>query len=513
MKLLTFCLLFMLPLYSAQPSTEKIQALYHSLDPASLRSHLAFYELYKDTPEGKKALDDAWKLIAKNSNCLQSYPLSFPENIDAFISLIHPVGDQSGKKIHDRTSSEKISELCSHLANRMLKGQKATSIDEVIQLDAKDIDLARALLLAQENVSPEAILSYEAMLDLMTLEILARLPEKASCRDKIEALNHFIFYEMGFRFPPHSSYSDEIDRFTFLPQVLESKKGVCLGVSMLYLCLAQRIDLTLDIVTPPGHIFLRHSDNTGEQNIETTQRGVHIPSSAYLQINTKQLQTRSLKEVIGMLHVNHASVMLANKDFEKARLCYAKAQSFMQDDKLVQTLYGCSLFLVSREKEAKMVLEKAKQIPDASQLSEYSLLDDIVQGYVDKEGLATYFLYTDHTRASLEKKIESMTRTCQRCPKFRSGKFLLATLWLQLQRPKEALPILLQYHALDPNDITTEFYLAELFLNRFDAQNAFLHCKNAQLLAKKHNYMPKPLKEFAFELAKRYPHHDLFAEN
>jgi len=510
-KHLLLCILVVsIPLFATSP--EKIRALYHSLDPTSLRAHLVFYELYKETDEGKKALQDAWKLIAKDKKCAANTDLSFPENIDAFITLVHPVTGSSSDVLIEKASSKSMYELCSHLANRSLKGSRAQSIDEIETLSSDDIDLARALLLSQDTITQDAIGSYEAMLDLMALEVLARLPETPSFRDKIEALNHFIFHEMGFRFPPQSSYSEHIDRFTFLPQVLESKKGVCLGVSMLYLCLAQRIDLPLEIVTPPGHIFLRYTDETSERNIETTHRGVHIPSHEYLQLNTKFLQTRSLKEVIGMLHFNHASVYLAKQDFKKSLLCYEKALRFMPNDTLTQMLYGCSLFLTGHDAKAKKVLQQAKNKIDPSQISQYRLADDILEGYVDTESLAAYFLFTDHTHASHLAKRDAIAKACQKYPKFRSGLFQLATIWMQLQRPKEALLTLQKYHALDPDDITAEMYLAELYFSRYDVKNSFLHCMQAKRIAQTHNYVPKALQEFSLELAKRYPHEALLEE-
>src|SRR5665647_1570782 len=104
----------------------------------------------------------------------------------------------------------------------------------------------------------------------MALQILARLPPKASPQQKILKINELIFDEMRFRFPPHSLYAKDIDVYTFLPSVLDSHRGVCLGVSILYLCIAQRLDLNLEMITPPGHIYVRYRTTDQTINIETT---------------------------------------------------------------------------------------------------------------------------------------------------------------------------------------------------------------------------------------------------
>lgn len=114
---------------------------------------------------------------------------------------------------------------------------------------------SRSFFKSQFGPDRVRIQSYEALIDLMALQILARLPKQASAEEKIIAINTFIFDEMGFRFPPHSLYAKDIDLYTFLPSVLDSRRGVCLGVSILYLCLAQRLELPLEMITPPGPVM------------------------------------------------------------------------------------------------------------------------------------------------------------------------------------------------------------------------------------------------------------------
>ena len=141
------------------------------------------------------------------------------------------------------------------------------------RLAPEEIDLSRGLLLFQfddkEEVQEE-IKQYEAILDIMALQIAARLSPHPTDEEKIEAINHFIFHEMRFRFPPHSLYAKDIDLYTFLPSVLDNRQGVCLGVSILYLCIAQRLELPLEIITPQGTSTSAMQEKTTVINIETT---------------------------------------------------------------------------------------------------------------------------------------------------------------------------------------------------------------------------------------------------
>lgn len=496
------CILVHSSLLSLACSSEKRQALYAGLDPLSIREHLAFYELYKESPEGKAALCQAWNLLSKNHTTCNNTKLAFPEKIDTFISLISP-GSQVGEELPlDPETSCQINYLCRNLHNRKLKGHTAVTLEEVLALPEEEIDLARAVLLSQlgsDNI--KNIERYELSLDLMALQVLAKLDTDASAYDKITALNQFIFFEMQFRFPPHSSYSGKIDLFTFLPHILESRRGVCLGVSTLYLCLADRIHLDLEIITPPGHIYLRYK----EKNIETTCRGVHIPSDEYLSINTKALHVRSRKEVIGMAHYNHASHFLAKEDFEQACACYKKALQFMPNDRQLIILYGSSLLLSNRKAEAITILQSALKSGESTLISENSLALDIITNRVDKENLKPFFYYVDETRASIIRKKQALEKACENAPRFRAGLFQLAMCWLQLGQEKKAIEVLEKLHALDPNDITVEFYLAELHLARCNAPASWQHYLQAEKLANAAGFMPKALKGFALELAKVSP--------
>lgn len=470
-----------------------LTTLYQSLDPTSIPQHLTFYELYKDTPEGKKALKDAWKLLSLGAeDQMEAVPLHFPESVDAFISLIQPL---DACKTHSQDALKPIETLGKQLPHRRLKGHSVDTLEEILNLPAEEIDLARALLLT----SP-ARATFEASLDLMALQVLTRLAKDATSEDKVRELNRLIFYEMGFRFPPHSAYAKNIDRFTFLPEVLESRRGVCLGVSTLYLCLAQRIGLDLEIITPPGHIYLATKEGL---NIETTLRGVHIPTEEYLGINNRSLEKRTMKEVIGMAHMNHASVWLSEGDWQKSCDSYAKAMPFMPDDSELKTWYGAALLLNGQEKEAKSLLEQAKQTPNKSVISQHPLAEDILQGRVDTAALKAYFLHVDETHDSLSNKKDALEAACTRCPQFRSGLFHLAITWLQLQRTSEAILALEKYHALDPNDITVEFFLAQAHFSRFSAPKTLLHLQQAELCAKKVAFNSKALKQFKAHIAKK----------
>lgn len=479
-------------------SSTSIKSLYNSLDPYSLTQYMAFYELYPETEEGKKALAHAWKLLSHGQNLKTLPQILLPKfDIQAIVSLITRQPFDPPVKLSE-TQLLIIHKLGSHFTNRNLKGANVWTKEGVLALPPEEIDLCRGLLIEQfadsENFR-EDILQYEASLDLMALQIFARLPENARPEQKIQEINRFIFQEMQFRFPPHSLYAKDIDLYTFLPSVLDSRQGVCLGVSILYLCLAQRLGLSLEIITPPGHIYVRFSDKNKITNIETTARGINVPSELYLGINTRKLQMRNIKEVIGMAFVNQASVYWQRGEYETCVKLYEKALPYLLDDYLIKMFLGLNYLFVNRCEEGKLLLQPLLNYTFDFAVAPESIPTDYLQGNIDIEGLKGIFLPVDETRESILEKQKELKKILQCFPRFRAGVLQLAVTYLQLARSGEALETLERYHQIDPNDPTVEYYLAIVCLERLDYNLAWKYLEKAEKITQKKEHKPKALRE------------------
>lgn len=492
--------------YAVESTPGKIRMLYSSLDPQSISEYLAFYQLYPDTPQGKLALQDAWKLLTKN-NKVQQFNLNNLPNISTALEAIVALVNKEPNEQTPHLSNDDlvaVENLSSHLGNRKLKGHQALSEKEVIAMQADEIDLARGLFLSQFGSSREAlteIRSYEAVIDLMALQVLTQLPKKPSHEQTIKAINQFIFSEMGFRFPPHSQYAKDIDVYTFLPSVLDSRKGVCLGVSILYLCLAQRLELPLEMITPPGHIYVRYRNGNKIINIETTARGVHVDDEEYLSIETSSLQQRNLKEVIGFAHVNQASVYLQEGDYKKSLACYQKANPYLPHDMLLKELMGFNyVFTGEIEKGKQLLFEVKDHLPDYA-VSNDKMPIDFLNEKADAECIKTIFMRVDEKRESILKKRDALINILKKFPEFKDGYSSLATTWLQLHREGEALEILERLHQVEPNDPTTNYYMATLYIDRMDYNKAWDHLKQTETIVQGRNHHPKALKQLRQKLS------------
>lgn len=504
-----FFLLILLMLCSFQ-SPSQVSTLYKSTDPHSLSKQLAFAELYSYTPEGKQALRRTWELLNQPSHSrveTLGFITNSPTFIQALIGLVNKNPSNEFPVLNEK-DIEIIESMSSRLHHKNLKGHLVKHENEVLLLPSDDVDLARGLLLSQMESDPKnlgQLRSYEAFMDLMALQIQALLPAHATDEDKLEAINRLVFEEMEFRFPPHSAYSDDIDLYTFLPSVLDSRRGVCLGVSILYLCLAQRIGLSLEIVTPPGHIYVRYRKKEGVRNIETTARGIHVDSDVYLGINTKDLQTRALKDVIGLAHFNQASVYWKTEDYAKALVSYQKAALYLPDDMLLKELSAYTHFMLGHEKEGQELLKQIAHVPSPYALFKEPLIQELLEGKVSAEGLRAVFMHVDETRSSLLQKKDVLEKVVKAQPEFRTALFHLAGTLLQLHQNSQAIKLLEQYQKSYPEDPTANYYLTVLSAERLDFQKAWAYLQQTEKVLNAQNHNPKALKDLRKQISIRFP--------
>ena len=177
---------------------------------------------------------------------------------------------------------------------------------------------------------------------------------------------------------------------------MDEREGVCLGVSILYLCLAQRLGLVCEVITPPGHIYLRVKET--QKNIETTARGIHLPTSTYLGIDLKELNPRTIREVVGMMLVNQAAPFLHKGLFEEALALYEKSEQFMPTDPTLRLLKGVCLYLLGQYPKATQHLHPLNTQPLAGHLEPDRLANDLFYRKATKKALKAAFTGVDELR-------------------------------------------------------------------------------------------------------------------
>jgi len=212
-------------------------------------------------------------------------------------------------------------------------GLYVNSVEKALQLSDDDIDIATAVLLIGKRWDPSINIGYyRGRIDEMAIAVLDRLNGQSPLsngRKTVQIINKLLFDELGFT--PVDSADDPQD--LFLNSVLDNKKGYCLSLSVLYLSIAERLELPVYGVVVPGHFFVRYDDKDRPFNIETTQKGTSPPDGHYIkdfkvpQDKQQAVYLRNLgkKETIGCFFNNLGNVYSDLNDIENAYYYQQKA--------------------------------------------------------------------------------------------------------------------------------------------------------------------------------------------
>jgi tetratricopeptide (TPR) repeat protein len=497
--ILTICALLLTsnydPLY--------LESLYSRQDPKSLTKQLSFYAQYPDSKEGQRAKNKIIELLGVVS-VDPVIPLEL--KTETFEELLNAVFKTTTQPLSlDSKAITFIDNVSKHHANRKLKGSQFQSIAQLEKASIEDIDVGRGMLLLAFGDSEEALLkiqTYEAVLDFMALCIKARLSPTSSSEDIIHEINHFIFYELGYRFPAHSEHEDRIDTYTVLPSVLDNRQGVCLGVSLLYYTLAQRIGLSLDIYTPPGHIFLSLNENL---NIETTARGIHMPLERYLSLHVKKLSKRNQKELLGMALFNQASVFLRKQNFKEAASYYENALKYMPNDPQILELLGSCYFMEKEIKKANLMFSLLRNHYHETVVSTNFLVEDFFDGLMTPQSLKAIFQEVDDDLLSVLKKAKQLEEIVKKSPRSKSALFQLGVTYLQLHQYEKSFICLEKLYTFSKNDPAVIYYLTHLSLIRFDRPKTLYYQDKLKEILKKHNYLPEACSQLFEEIQELWP--------
>ncbi|MFL6254274.1 MAG: SirB1 family protein [Pyrinomonadaceae bacterium] len=127
-----------------------------------------------------------------------------------------------------------------------------------------EVDLARAALLvgAEEEPRRADVERCLARLDEMGEEARARAVRQGG--SKIEALNRYLFEELGFA-GNESDYYDP--RNSMLHQVLGRRTGIPITLSVVYIETGRRAGLRVEGVGLPGHFVVRAFENDEEEGV------------------------------------------------------------------------------------------------------------------------------------------------------------------------------------------------------------------------------------------------------
>lgn len=144
----------------------------------------------------------------------------------------------------------------------------------IARMRDEDVSLAEgALWIAAEEYPELAVDDYLARLHEMATRLRSRLRADVATAEKLLALNHYLFDELGFSGNTDDYYDP---RNSFLNEVLERRLGIPITLGVLYIEIGRRIGLGLHGVSFPGHFLVKCALRDGVVVLDPYSGGVSL---------------------------------------------------------------------------------------------------------------------------------------------------------------------------------------------------------------------------------------------
>jgi len=176
---------------------------------------------------------------------------------------------------------------------------------DLIQIDEQLLDIAEtSLLIAKEEYSEIKIRDYVECIDWYARMIKARIMENDEPEKIVDTINEFLFDELGFTYVQTGNLED-----LYLNKVIDARKGNCIGLSILYLSITERLKLPFFGVNVPEHIFIRYDDGEKRINIEMGHQGMSLSDTFYVTHSIERFDKKSVDDGCFLMNLNKKEVI------------------------------------------------------------------------------------------------------------------------------------------------------------------------------------------------------------
>ncbi len=202
-----------------------------------------------------------------------------------------------------------------------------------------DFDFSTAVINLSSLVDPETDREWlHQRIDSMASELSSRIGDEGDYEIIIAIINDYFYNLLGLKFDESFGSSAENPSSLYsLEQLLKTRKGICMNISLLYLMMGDKLGLPFYGVLIPGHIYVRcEPPGRSGINIETTYAGVEFygyndNAGLYFLDKSKTSYGDNLDkyEVLGAYLSNISIYFLNAQKYEEAGLLSKKASEMV----------------------------------------------------------------------------------------------------------------------------------------------------------------------------------------
>lgn len=195
----------------------------------------------------------------------------------------------------------------------------------------------RELMHQADSISPsnsgnqpaDSIISLETEITRLSASLFMETdPEKI-----FNAIGGLLFDKLKISFEKNENDLDAI----FPSRIMQSRRGTCLGISLLVLQVGEKLDIPLHGVVVPGHLFVRFDDGKVQRNFEPLRHGENMPELWYRQkwpssdTVRYSLRNNTKNEVAGVVCYAIGNSMMSQRKYADAVAFFVKAKSRFPD--------------------------------------------------------------------------------------------------------------------------------------------------------------------------------------
>ncbi len=249
---------------------------------------------------------------------------------------------------------------------------------QIAQIPDPDLNITHlldgALAIAWEAEPTIDITAYRQKIIALADTVAPRLAAVPYPLKKIQLLNQFVFTECGFR-------GNEADYYnpanSFLTYVLDQRLGIPITLSVLYMIIADRLDLVMEGVSFPGHFLVRPHDQNLEFFIDAYHGEIIFVEDCSARLrqlyggqvpfDPSYLAVVGVRRILERMLTNLKLIYLRNAQFELALAVVERLLMLDPTLALQRRDHGLLCYQLERYSEARIDLENYLELmPEAS---------------------------------------------------------------------------------------------------------------------------------------------------
>lgn len=231
--------------------------------------------------------------------------------------------DSAARILRQRSAALKQrAESLEKLADDVQRRHTLSELREVLKADSDD-RLARATLLIAKLDSPELdVDAYLEQIASMVSEIQEGLEKDSDSATRRKALDQYLFTDNGFH-GGRAEYYHVAN--SHLNRVIDDREGLPITLSILYMEMGRRLDLTIQGIGLPGHFVTQFVDGDFKQLIDPFDGGKELSMSdartmvaqyAGRRFRDEDLRAQSHEEILTRVLSNLIGIATRGEDVE-----------------------------------------------------------------------------------------------------------------------------------------------------------------------------------------------------